>query len=122
MERRNYTVEEANSLLPHLAPALVELRDKSEEVAKIRAEMARIASGNGWSERRAQWSRTLERVAELMDRLRGWGVELRDVSIGLVDFPAFIEGREAFLCWRLGEPEVAYWHFPEDGFPGRKPL
>jgi hypothetical protein len=122
MERKLYTPEEANELLPHLAPALVELREKFEQAAEIRTAMARIAAGDGWSERRADWTRTLERVAELMERLREWSVELRDVSTGLVDFPTTVEGRDAFLCWRLGEPEVGYWHLPEDGFAGRKPL
>jgi hypothetical protein len=119
---QTYTVQEANALLPYLAPLLVELREKFEESAQIRLTMARIAASNGWSERRVEWRRTLERVADLMERLREYNVELRDVSTGLVDFPARIEGRDAWLCWRLGEPEVAYWHGPEDGFAGRKPL
>ncbi len=122
MARKHYSVEEANALLPHLAPCLVELRAKFEEATEIRVAMARIAAGDGWSERRAEWSQTLERVAELVDRLRAWNVELKEVSTGLVDFPTVMEGRDAYLCWRLGEPEVAYWHFPEDGFAGRKPL
>lgn len=121
-ERRLYTVEEANQLLPYLAPALVELRDKFEQATRARAAIEEIAASNGWSERRAEWQRTLERVAQLLERLNEWGVELRDVSTGLVDFPAHIEGGDALLCWRLGEPEVAYWHRPEDGFAGRRPL
>jgi hypothetical protein len=57
-----------------------------------------------------------------MDKLQEWSIELRDVATGLVDFPAVMEGREAYLCWRLGEEDVAHWHFPEEGFPGRRPL
>jgi hypothetical protein len=122
MAQKRYTVQEANALLPHLAPALVELREKFERAAQIRAAMARIAAGNGWSDRRDEWSQTLGRVTELMERLGEWGVELKDVATGLVDFPTVMEGRDAYLCWRLGEVEVAHWHFPEDGFAGRKPL
>ena len=121
-DRRIYTVDEANALLPHLAPALVELRDKFEQGTRIRSTLERIAAGNGWSERRAEWQRILERVAELVGRLDEWGIELRDISTGLVDFPARIDDADALLCWRLGEPEVAYWHRPEDGFAGRRPL
>lgn len=117
-----FTVEEANALLPYLAPALVELREKFEEAAQIRVLVTRAAAGNGWSEKREEWARTLARVADLMERLQGWEVELKDISTGLVDFPTMIEGREAYLCWRLGEPEVAYWHGKEDGFRGRRPL
>jgi hypothetical protein len=122
MARRIYSIEEANALLPYLAPTLVELREKFEEAAEIRAAIARAAVGNGGSTRREEHQRTLARVAELMDRLKEWALELRDVSTGLVDFPAVIEGEEAFLCWRLGEPDVAFWHSPEDGFRGRRPL
>lgn len=122
MARRNYTVDSANALLPHLAPALTELRDTFHEAARIRAQIQRAARGNGWSPKRDDENRLMARVAELLDRLNDWGVELRDVSTGLVDFPAVIEGHDAFLCWRLGEPEVAYWHSPEDGFAGRRPL
>jgi hypothetical protein len=122
MPGRIYTVEEANELLPHLAPALVELREKYERAALIRTKMEQLAARNGWSEEREQWSQTLARVSTLLERLTDWEIELKDVATGLVDFPTIIEGRDAYLCWRLGEPEVAYWHFVEDGFAGRKPL
>jgi hypothetical protein len=117
-----YTVEEANALLPHLAPALVELRAKFEQAAEIRVLVTKAAAGNGWSPERDKWSRTLARVAELLERLQAWEVELRDIATGLVDFPAVVDDEEAFLCWRLGEQRVAYWHSQEDGFRGRRPL
>ncbi|MDQ3645948.1 MAG: DUF2203 domain-containing protein [Actinomycetota bacterium] len=119
---RRYTVAEANELLPHLAPTLVELRERHEESLQIRIEMTRAAATNGWTEKRDRWARTLARVDELVARLNEWEVELRDVSMGLVDFPSEVEGREAFLCWRLGEEEVAHWHSPDDGFAGRRRL
>jgi hypothetical protein len=119
---RVFSVEEANALLPYLAPALVELREKVEQATEIKVRITRAAASNGWSAERERWDRTLARVAELMERLQEWGVELKDVSTGLVDFPTTREGQAAYLCWRLGEPEVAHWHFVEDGFPGRRPL
>jgi hypothetical protein len=117
-----YSVEEANSLLPYLAPTLVELREKYEEAARIRGEVARAAASNGGSHDREDWSRTLARVSELLERIEEWQIVLRDVSTGLVDFPTVIDGADAFLCWRLGEPEIAWWHSHEDGFIGRRPL
>jgi hypothetical protein len=117
-----YTVASANALLPYLAPTLVELREKFEAAESIREAMVRAAAGNGWSERRDEERATMTRVAELMNRVDKWDLILRDVSTGLVDFPAEIEGQSAYLCWRLGEAEVAYWHSPEDGFQGRRPL
>jgi len=50
------------------------------------------------------------------------GAQLKDVHLGLVDFPAEIDGEQVYLCWQFGEPEVAYWHRPSDGFAGRRPL
>ena len=119
---RIYSVAEANDLLPYLAPALVELREKFEKASEIRAKVAAAAAGNGGSPMREEWSRVLARVGELIDRIHEWDLELRDINTGLVDFPAVIQGEEAYLCWRLGEPEVAYWHPRDTGFAGRQPL
>ena len=119
---KRYTVEEANALLPYLAPTLVELRDRSEEAARIKEQMEIASATNGGSKDRERWARTLARVQELMERLEEWEVTLRDLNSGLVDFPAVIEGSDAYLCWRLGEPEVSHWHSPDDGFQGRRPL
>ena len=60
-----------------------------------------------------------EALAELEER----GIVLRDLERGLVDFPSrHASGREVLLCWQLGEPDLAWWHLPEDGFAGRRPL
>lgn len=122
MEDRTYTVDEANALLPYLAPTLIELRDKFEEAAEIRVAIVRSSVTNGGTKERERWSKFLARVAELLDRLREWEVVLRDISTGLVDFPSEKDGQEAYLCWKLGEDEVSFWHGPEDGFQGRRPL
>lgn len=119
---KHYTIEEANALLPYLAPTLVELREGYEEAMKIREAVGRAAVGNGWSGEREEWSETLARVAELLGRLEEWGLHLRDVAMGLIDFPAIVEGEDAFLCWRLGEAEVTFWHSQGEGFSGRRPL
>ena len=117
-----YTVEEANALLPYLAPTLVELREKFEEAAVIKRRMARAAATNGGSPESERWSRTLGRVGELVDRLQEWELELRDIATGLVDFPGVVDGQGAWLCWRLGETEVTHWHPKDEGFSGRRPL
>lgn len=122
MEERLYTVQEANELLPFLAPTLVELREKFEEAAHIKRKMATASRSNGWSTARDEWTSKLARVDELMDRINEWGIQLRDIHTGLVDFPGIREGEEIWLCWRLGEPEVAYWHSRDEGFGGRRPL
>lgn len=121
-EERFYTVEQANELLPFLAPTLVELREKFEEASRIRSKMATASRSNGWSTARDEWAEKLARVDELMDRITDWGIQLRDITTGLVDFPGFHEGEEVWLCWRLGEPEVAYWHRRDEGFGSRRSL
>jgi hypothetical protein len=121
-EEKLYTVVEANSLLPYLAPTLVELREKFEAASLARNEIARLAQRNGGSSERDEWNTNVARVAELLERLEEWQLQLRDVSTGLVDFPAIVQGEEAWLCWRLGEPEVAYWHPRDEGFGSRRSL
>jgi hypothetical protein len=117
-----YSVDEANALLPYLAPTLVELREKFEEATVIRRRVARASTTNGGSLDREDWSKTLARVAELVERIGDWELELRDVTTGLVDFPGFVEGEEAWLCWRLGEAEVEHYHPKDTGFSGRRRL
>lgn len=119
---KRFSRAEADALLPSLAPALIELRDKFGEAEKVRGQIVAAAATNGGSSARDEWQRVLARVQELLERITGWGVELRDIESGLVDFPSVVGGRDAFLCWKLGEPNVAYWHSPEDGFAGRRPL
>jgi hypothetical protein len=63
-----------------------------------------------------------ERMRDYEKELRQLGVELKDYFTGLVDFPCLMHGREVYLCWRLGESEVAHWHELEDGFAGRQKL
>ena len=121
-EEKLYTVREANEMLPYVAPALVELREKFEEAAKIRAAVAQAAVTNGGSRHRDSWSRTMARVTELVERLAEWQFELRDVETGLIDFPARMGDEDVWLCWRLGEPSVAHWHRRDEGFAGRRPL
>jgi len=63
-----------------------------------------------------------EALGEELGKVRELGGECKDIDTGLVDFPARIEGVEAFLCWQLGEEQIDYWHGIEEGFAGRKPL
>lgn len=122
MPGKRYTVAEANALLPYLAPTLIELRDKAAEAEGIQAKIERSSVTNGGSHARERESRVLARVQELIDKLAEWEVVLRDLGSGLVDLPSEVDGKDAFLCWKLGEIEVAHWHGPEDGFQGRRPL
>lgn len=61
-------------------------------------------------------------IQPILDGLEELGIVLRDPARGLIDFPAVHRGRQVHLCWQLGEDDIGWWHFPEDGFAGRHPL
>lgn len=109
-------------MLPYVAPTLTELRDKFIRASDLRAEVAREATENGGSSKRAKLQATQERITELFARLAEWAIEVRDIEAGLIDFPAVVDGAPAWLCWKLGEPRVAYWHPITSGFADRRPL
>ena len=121
LERR-FTVEEANAMLPELRRVLPDMQSAREVVLRAgeRIKGAAPRDGGG-SEGREYWEAlaTLRRETE---SLSATGIILRDVDSGLVDFPAERDGRPMFLCWRLGEAEVGYWHPVDTGFSGRRPL
>ena len=70
----------------------------------------------------ADFQRDQERMQEYEAELRSLGIELKDYFKGLIDFPCRIQDREAYLCWHLGEPEVAYWHDVNTGYAGRQKI
>lgn len=117
-----FTVEEANALLPTLRASLERLRSARQAVlaGSERLSAAAAADGGG-AVGREVWEAlaTLRRELQAVTRR---GVVLRDAESGLVDFPSRRDGRPVFLCWRLGEDRVGYWHDPESGFAGRRPL
>src|SRR5439155_22502493 len=64
----------------------------------------------------------VEELDGIVAEIEASGAHLKDVQLGLVDFPAELDGEIVYLCWQFGEPEVAFWHRIEDGFAGRRPL
>lgn len=117
-----YTAEEANALLPDLRVRIKRIREGRGALIESaeRIEQRIAADGGGiadskWFELTAEMKSDLEAIAEM-------GVILRDPDQGLLDFPAEIDGQQAFLCWRSPEPEVSFWHPADSGFAGRRPL
>ena len=64
----------------------------------------------------------IDQMAAAVARIDALGITLRDIERGLIDFPALVGGRQVWLCWQLGEADVAFWHELETGFGGRRPL
>jgi hypothetical protein len=118
-EQRWWTVEEANAELPRVT-AIVEPARAAAEAARDDAEDLR---GRVRSNGHGSPAVDLRGMREPIDALAAEGIVLRDIEQGLIDFPARTDdGRPYWLCWVVGEPEVAFWHWPEDGFAGRTPI
>ena len=131
MKPRQFTLEEANALLPRLSDLLLQIQeskarhDRLEEQAE---EYAHHVSSNGHvverklNETRQELAKAAAEVNSLIDRVNELGCEGKDIDEGLVDFPSEREGRDVYLCWKLGEPDIRWWHDLEAGFAGRRPL
>ena len=132
MAPRHFTPEEANALLAQVRPLTEELVEHWASLAVAQSERKQLAlqiAGNGGGADLTgaaaldeQIAREHAGVARCVNAIHELGGVVKDADTGLVDFPARIAGVEAFLCWRLGEDEIAYWHGIDEGFPGRKPL
>lgn len=139
MDKKYFTLEEANLLLPILSKELVALQatkrqfdDKYMELQELKAGWAQASSLNKTSNKDKDNDPFFTQECELefiqieakslIQSIHHKGVELKDIETGLVDFPAKLDDKEVLFCWRLGESEIAYYHGFEDGFAGRKPL
>ena len=131
MRPQHFTLEEANALLPRLKDILLKIQeakgrhDRLEEQAE---EYARHVSSNGHviekklNETRQELAKAAAEVNGLIERVNDLGCEVKDIDEGLVDFRSERGGRDVYLCWKLGEPEILWWHELEAGFAGRRPL
>ena len=122
MTERVFTLEEANAELPELREHLPRLREARQELiaATERIETAVARDGGGVAE--PGWFAQQQTLKTEVEYLVERGILLRDPESGVVDFPAEREGRRVFLCWRLGEDDVAWFHEEQSGFGGRQPL
>lgn len=124
IHERHFTVAEANELLPGLVASLDTLRAARDRLTDAEAHeaLSDASPGNGGGTPGRSVGEAFLEVRRGIAELNTLGVVIRDLDRGLVDFPAIMEGREVYLCWQLGEPEVAYWHHVDSGFAGRMPL
>lgn len=127
-----FTRAEAEALLPRVEPMLRELRTQAAALTEALEEYTALHEkmrGNGHS-RMPRYVALRERIEELraeiearLQEISALGIQVKDIGSGLIDFPSLREGREVYLCWRLGEGErIGWWHKVEAGFAGRQPL
>lgn len=122
---RYYTLAEANEMLTIIRPMVEELMEIGKRIRERRPklwEMAEKAAGNGGSSTLSKLLPDFDRLYMLLHRLQDMDLEVKDVSIGLVDFRALRDGREVYLCWKYGEESIRFWHELDAGFAGRQPI
>ena len=122
---RLFNQQEANELLDKLQPVIDTMMHGREQILELRPELEPVldkALQNGASEATPEALEAFKQVKGAIESIQGHGVMVKDVNAGLLDFPAEREGRVVFLCWRVGESGVNYWHELDEGFSGRHPL
>ena len=133
MSDRTFTLDEAQSLLPVLESLLrtsIDCKKLIETVDEEFQEVAhRVFLAGGMhldivhlARRKAEREKAGQRAKDAMAEIDAMGVQVKDLNIGLLDFPCEVEGRTILLCWKLGEKGITHWHTPSEGFAGRKPI
>ncbi len=131
--KKFFTLAEAQRLIPRLSAIMGRAMDCHAEAARIRATLAeaqrRIMLAGGvlldqefWRSRKARLARLTGELQQGIGEILELGAVPKDLEMGLVDFPAQLDGREVHLCWRFGEQRIRFWHELDEGFAGRKPL
>ena len=129
MNERLFTIEEAEALIPRLELIMSKLqrhnlavRERLTEVMQQTEQPLSELTTTQILELQPHLRPVVEELETLIDELESWGVQLKGLDLGLIDFPAEINGERVLLCWQYGEKELGYYHSPEAGFAGRKPL
>ena len=130
--RKLFTLQEANATLPLVKAITSDLFKLSHDVWERRQRIESLTAGRELNasdpytaelaERERDLERDMETLRAYVAELEALGVESKGALEGLVDFPARIDGRDVYLCWRLGEPEISHWHEIDAGFAGRQRL
>lgn len=133
MSDRTFTLDEAQSLLPVLESLLRTAIASKKVVEEVEAEQHalnhRIFLNGGTfldvvplARRKAERIKAEQRVKDAIAEIDSIGVQVKDLDMGLLDFPCEVDGQTILLCWKLGEKSITHWHGTEEGFAGRKPV
>jgi hypothetical protein len=133
MSSRTFTLDEAQVLLPVLESLLrtsIAAKKLMEEVeSEMQAVHRRIFLNGGTyldivplARRKAERVKAEQRLRDAFAEIDSIGVQVKDLDIGLLDFPCEVDGRTVLLCWKMGETSITHWHGTDEGFAGRKPV
>lgn len=127
--KQYFTVKEANRQLPLIEPILNELQklkaqiiDRNQQLKLAKSALGALTKSDSFFTEEAEIEFLLLQATQYMSRVEEYGAEVKDIESGLIDFYTMVNGEEAYLCWRMGEPEILYWHRIQEGFIGRKPV
>jgi len=130
---KTFTLDQAHRLLPVLKSLLKRSMEGKQLIDQVEKEQQdirhRILLSGGLSvdipalsHRRAQRDKALQEIKDAVAEINSIGVQVKDLDIGLLDFPCALEDEVVLLCWKYGEDKIRYWHGLEEGFKGRKPI
>jgi hypothetical protein len=133
MSERTFTLDEAQTLLPVLESLLRQAINGKKLIEEVDGELQAVAHRvflNGGmllnvvhlARRKAEREKTIHKVKDALSEIDATGVQVKDLDIGLLDFPCKVEGEIVLLCWKLGESSITHWHGTAEGFAGRKPI
>ena len=117
-----FTPKEANDALPVIQPMIEEMMKIGQEIRAHQPELWSLvekSAGNGGNLRLSKLLKDFDRLDGLYHQIQDMGIEVKDLTSGLIDFRAWHEDHEVYLCWRFGEDRVEFWHEIEAGFMGR---
>jgi hypothetical protein len=130
---RTFTLREAQSMLPILESLLRKSIDSKELIEEIDQEFNELSERiflNGGTlvdvqactARKAQREKAIQTAKDTLSEINAIGVQVKDLDIGLLDFPCKVNGEIVLLCWKMGEPTITHWHGTEEGYAGRRPI
>ena len=123
--KRLFTLEEANALIPQLLNLVPEIQKLSGSMDHDFPDIHNArekAKWNGGSPQGTRYLNVILKYSHLIQEIESIGCEIKGVREGLIDFPSIREGREVYLCWRMPEKEICFWHGLDAGFSGRQPI
>ena len=122
---RYFTLEEANTALETIRPLMDEIQSIRNNIIAHQPEAwpaIERSAGNGGNPTLSKLVEDFDHLDKLLHRILDTGAQVKDINTGLLDFPAFREDREVYLCWKYGEDQIAFWHEIDAGFAGRQPI
>ncbi len=130
---RTFTLDEAQQLLPVLEGLLRRALADKQQVETISKEFQQLAGhvfavGGceldvvALSRRKAERDKSVQHLKDTLEEISALGVQVKDLDMGLLDFPCAVDGEVILLCWKLGEERIGFWHGQEEGYKGRKPI